>query len=298
MFLNSSSVEGVYETLTPLWLRTILQIGCISRVSNQKAAGNQGSNHFNLEDIEFVNSVDFPYLSPKTAQYRKIYLYAITERSNASQLGIVGLFILDENEPMLISGKSYVWLVNTGLTNQALFHQDKPPINRLFKKYSQMNDNFNQKRADMKFTTSYTNSMQDAWQMCTEKLDTYVREKHGPTVVFVQGSIGDMSPRSWRRVCPSLYDMPVVMLPHNTNDEYFPLTWQMFASERMLQRLFILPAWLDDRLSSASYSHVPLSNLGRDVTMTMIDVLYARQLNVSVITFLKLEFYFIIILCK
>ena len=73
----------------------------------------------------------------------------------------------------------------------------------------------------------------------------------------------------------------VCMLIVCSTDEYFPLTWQMFVAERMVQRLFILPTWLEDRLHSASYCHIPLANLGRDVTMTMIDVLYARLLHVS-----------------
>ncbi len=88
-----------------------------------------------------------------------------------------------------------------------------------------------------------------------------------------------MNPRNWRQKCPALNDLPLVLVNHNSTDEFFPLTWQMFIAERMVQRLFFLPEWLEDRRDTANYCHIPLANLGRDATMTMIDVLYARQLT-------------------
>lgn len=311
-FLSSTSVEGVYETLTPLWLRTVLQIGCITRLSNDaKARGaalanstsggtsgsvsgsiSNNSTSFSLDDLEFVSSHDFPYLTPKTAKYRKIYLYAVMEKSSrANQLGAVALFILDQHEDgsndlanaNAITGKAYVWLVNSSLTGHSVHQQAKPPMNRLFRKYAGFNGQRQHARAgngeEMRFNTNYVTSAESAWQQCNDRLEAYTRERHGPTIVFVQGSVSDISSRVWRRTCPPLNDLPVVLLPHNSTDEFFPLTWQMFVAERMLQRLFILPAWLEDRLQSASYCHIPLSNLGRDVTMTMIDVLFARQLH-------------------
>ena len=283
--INSHSVEGVYETLTPLWLRAVLQIGCIARVSNDRRSDKSANNQYDLGDLEFVSTNDFPYLTPKTAEYRKIYLYSIMERSSrTNQLGGIGLFFVDEDENNhIVSGKAFVWLINTGLSLSALHHQAKPPMSRLYKKYSHHK---HQTQQGMKFATMYVNSRERAWQLCTEKIDGYAREKHGPTVVFAQGSVGDSSPNTWRKLCPSLNDMPVVLLPHSTTDEYFPLTWQMFVAERMIQRLFIFPAWLEDRLQAARYCHTPLSNLGRDATMTMIDVLLARQLHVSVIVLL------------
>lgn len=294
---NSSSVEGVYETLTPLWLRSVLQIGCITRLSNGHSS-TSSSTHFNLEDLEFISSKDFPYMNIRTAQYRKIYLYAITEKTkNSNPLGGIGLFILDDLyedvdteafDTAKISGKAYVWLINTGLTSYAAQQQPRPPMHKIYRKHYAAQHYSNghlgnpfANNEDMKFNTRFVNSVSDAWQMCSEKLENYMRERHGPTVVFVQGSVGDINTKSWRKICPVLHDMPVVLMPHNSTDEYFPLTWQMFVAERMIQRLFILPTWLEDRLQSANYCHVPLANLGRDVTMTMIDVLFARQLKVS-----------------
>ena len=33
LFLSDPQVEGVYETKTPLWLRGVLQMGCVSQAS-------------------------------------------------------------------------------------------------------------------------------------------------------------------------------------------------------------------------------------------------------------------------
>jgi DNA polymerase epsilon subunit 1 len=53
----------------------------------------------------------------------------------------------------------------------------------------------------------------------------------------------------------------------------------MFVSERMVQRFLIFPRWFADRLECARYAHVPLCNLGSDALTTIIDVLFARQLQ-------------------
>jgi len=92
-------------------------------------------------------------------------------------------------------------------------------------------------------------------------------------------------------------------MPANSTDEMFPaLNWQMFIAERLIQRfnhhLFFLryclfshpthfpcirylhfPEWFEDRLGCARYSHIPLGNLGYDVTNSITDMFFARQLQ-------------------
>ena len=85
-------------------------------------------------------------------------------------------------------------------------------------------------------------------------------------------------------------------------DDAFPaIGWQLRICNIMIQRFLLFPEWFQDRLDCARYAHVPVgkilpeplrsyldhascgtANMGRDVNMTMTDVLFARQLEVSV----------------
>ena len=44
------------------------------------------------------------------------------------------------------------------------------------------------------------------------------------------------------------------------------------------RRYLHFPDWFEDRLECARYAHVPVANLGSDATMSMADVIFARQL--------------------
>merc|ERR1712118_569590 len=88
-----------------------------------------------------------------------------------------------------------------------------------------------------------------------------------------------MGSRSFRRILPCLKDFPLVCVPANAMDEQFPaLNWQLSVSERIIQRFIHYPEWFNDRIECARYAHVPIANLGDDATMTMIDVIFGRQL--------------------
>ena len=198
------------------------------------------------------------------------------------------------------SAKAYVWLINSR-TSGAL--DSRPPLQRIFRKFHRPNNNDSSSvvgddgqgaNAEVKFTQTFVPSIADAWQQCSERLVQYERERHGPTIVVVQGgqssdrgggdpsssglSVG-MDGKQWRHAIPALKDFPVAVMPAHSSDQLFPAVgWQMFAAERMVQRYIIFPRWFADRLCCARYAHVPVCNLGPDALTTMIDVAFSRQL--------------------
>jgi DNA polymerase epsilon subunit 1 len=113
-------------------------------------------------------------------------------------------------------------------------------------------------------------------RQCDEKLNLYQQEKHGPTIIIAQGP---NDTRQWRKKLKMLHEFPLLTIAANSQDEMFPAVgWQVFITERMIQRLLIFPRWFSDRMLSARYSLIPICNLGSDALTTMIDVIYARQL--------------------
>lgn len=329
LFLCDAQVEGVYESQVPLWLRGVLTMGCVATV-NQRA--QQSTNKFfKLQDLDLVHVQSHPYLTHHTANYRRIYVYFAADKTRVSgDLGIIAVFQLEatnlehmeEQQHLLsehlsktdsdsenasqaehmfqnlpFSGKAYVWLIN----GRAGSLDSRPPLQRIYRKF-QPNE-----RAQIKFIQSFAPTLAAAWQLCNERLTTYQRERHGPTVAIVQGGQGSdnsnaahgaantkanvqnvttgagmsvgMDSRQWRHVLPALHDFPLAVMPAHSLDHLFPAVgWQMFTAERMVQRFLIFPRWFDDRLTSARYAHIPLCNLGPDALTTMIDVTFSRSL--------------------
>jgi DNA polymerase epsilon subunit 1 len=307
-FLSDPQVEGVYESMTPLWFRAVLKLGCIARPMMSAQSSNTGGERiFKLKDLDFINSAAHPYLQPYTAAYRRIFLYCSFDKSRNSGLAVLGLFILDGstaddyiavkkgakngnvevnnnhnpyNDEIAVpdtaptkkpeSGRAYVWLVNgNGRGLDA-----KPPLQRIYRNFQA------DERGAVKFTTSTSATLADAFRSCGERLTGYMSERRGPTLAVAQGGGLGFEPRQWRKAMPALQDLPLCVMPPNTTDDLFPAVgWQMFIAERMIQRFLIFPSWIDDRLACSRHAHVPLCNLGRDVLTTMIDVSFARALQ-------------------
>lgn len=283
-FLCDPHVEGVYESQVPLWLRGVLQMGCVTRVIKDDTKSNAvGARSYKLGELEFINTLAHPYLTCATSQFRRVFLYVSEDKSRNSGLGAIGLFIMnssnadDEKEAkraaergeahVPLSARAFVWIASGGSSAQ----DTRPPLQRLYRKFQK------DERASVKFVTLVVPYMADAFRNCSEKMADYLRERHGPTIVVAQGSLGA---RQWRRQIPALQEFPLCMMLANSLDEMFPaLGWQMFVAERMIQRFLIFPQWFADRLECARYAHVPLCNFGSDALTTIIDVVFSRQLQ-------------------
>jgi hypothetical protein len=97
-FLSDPEVEGLYESLTPLWFRAVLKMGCVARPALSSQASqvtSKGERVFKLEDLDFVNIIAHPYLQPSVAVYRRMYLFCSVDKSRNSGLAALGLFIVD-----------------------------------------------------------------------------------------------------------------------------------------------------------------------------------------------------------
>ena len=92
--LNSSTVEGVYETKTPLLFRAITELGCMVKPKggviprNEQALGRT----YKVHELEVKSSGDQGYL-PSTA-YEKLYLL----HSSSGARHFFGLFQLVNRE--------------------------------------------------------------------------------------------------------------------------------------------------------------------------------------------------------
>jgi DNA polymerase epsilon subunit 1 len=260
--LSTPGVTGVFELQTPLWLRAVIQLGCVAQVSRQRRS--QEGRSFNLADLEFVASTAHPYLAPDLASFRHIYIY----QSQSGRRGVVGLFVLSadnkameaEGGPPPVRASAQVWLANPFSRAEA-----RPPLQRIFGRYAPPG-------AECKFRSSYVDSLPDAFTQLNAALAEYLQSRRGPTLVLAQTTL---VLSIMRRRVPLLNDFPVVIMPSNADDNRYPaLGWQTYSAQRMVQRLLLMPTWLKERMSAARYGHIPLGNMGADLQRMMADVFF------------------------
>ncbi|CAM9095659.1 unnamed protein product, partial [Laminaria digitata] len=291
-FLHHAGIEGVYELGTPLVYRAVLHLGSVARVAQGRVAALKGVRSgagqapgFELEDLELVTAAAHPYLHPSVATFKHIYLY----HSSSGKRGMVGLFYVQgtnediEPEPIVEGGvdeeaegpgerpviaKAFVWLINPFSRRDG---EQKPPLSRIFEKFT------NNPASSCTFKVSSAGSAEDAWASADASLASYSRQRNGPTLVLSQGLVHG---QELRRRLPALSELPVTHIPGNAEDERYPaLGWQAFAAQRMVQRFFIAPRWLADRLLCARYAHLPLANIGADAPCAMADAFFGRLLR-------------------
>ena len=271
-FLSLPQIEGVYESKVPLWFRGVLKLGCVARLSRAVIKSGMSTNRFKLKDLEFVNVRSHSYLTPSVAAFKQIFLYYTPVKLGNRQLGLLSLFIIENSEPdetfvALNSAKAFVWIVNGG--NPTL--NEKPPFQRFYRE-KQRKDT-----AQVRFLVNFVSSIQDAYKACNERLESYIRERHPPTLVIAQGIFES---RQWRRNISLLAEFPLVTMPANAKDEMFPAVgWQTKLAKTVIERFLEFPESFATRLEYSRFAHIPLCNLGSDPHNTIVDVLFGRKLQ-------------------
>lgn len=328
-FFQSSAVEGVYESQVPLLFRSILKLGCVSKVNSSTSNSAAAAGKYHLNDLELVHTKFHPYLHVKSSVFKRIFIYySANQTRSIGVIGILGVFSIkttnaeeetlmeeimrklqeqkidnsssevvgmseDEINEILepLSGKAFIWIIRgkTGVNMMS-----KPPFNRIYRKY-QPNENI-----EMKFTTSFVSTHEEAFKAANERLERIYRERNGPTMVIAQGGLqqrdthnplsilGSASymnygydKKQWRQSLPALQDYPMTVMPTNTIDDSFPAVgWQYYIADKMIQRFLLFPKWFKERLLSARYSSIPIGNLNHqhDSLTEIMDVTFARQL--------------------
>ena len=87
-------IQGVYETKTPLLVRALTQLGCVSKLNhhNSSQASSLKRSHM-LSDLKRVDRpTEGMYLDPSVVSYKRCFLYVRT--NPRTKTGLVALFVL------------------------------------------------------------------------------------------------------------------------------------------------------------------------------------------------------------
>ena len=77
-----------------------MQLGCVARVSDAAARARRAnprlrSKPFELGQVDFLTTTTHVYLSPSSAQYRRLFIYHASPHGKQDTRGILALFELE-----------------------------------------------------------------------------------------------------------------------------------------------------------------------------------------------------------
>lgn len=292
-FLTHPDLEGVYELGVPLEMRAVLDLGCVVKVSNDVAKQRRRNKKqfknqpFSIDDLEFLTTAKHEYLdtSNPAHAYRRAYMFHSQTADN--RRGAVGLFIVEPttrantqhlalDDPGRVAAayttSAHVWLAEPGRSG------GRPNLARIWKEYTGGAANLDFPTCT--FTLGTVRTPAAALAAASSKLSDLIRDTKrggGPTVAQIESPL-DQHELLLR--VPVLHEVPVVPMRANSTDSTYPaLSWQRFATQRMLQRFLVANGWWEDRLDYARYAHIPVGNFGSDVPAFVADVFFSRTLR-------------------
>lgn len=309
---DSNLIDQIYEAGTPLLMRALTQLGCISRL-NPSASKKQKSHR--LSDLKRVERpTEGPYLN-STLSYRRVFLYV---RINPkTKIGIVALFSIEKGSgdrggsdgnqngfdftapseagpgSFDVTASCQLWILKPGALRgqrnistkqcEGIFSQLLQAIQDtadLESEYSCVSPNSSCRLSGLNFL----DREDDVFAGVSDSITSFVKSANGPTFLLLNSN---RSVPVLRKRIASLNNVPVILLPFPPGPDHSPsmstlpaLNWEQPAVQLCLEAyLYMGVVSFPKRVSYARYGSLPLGNLGEDVDFTLYEVGIARMLQ-------------------
>jgi DNA polymerase epsilon subunit 1 len=289
---NEDLIESLYEMSTSELFRSLIQVGCICRMSPN---AQERSGKYSLKDLKFIDSPKEGSYLNTSLQFRKLFLF---ERLHSrSQTGIVTLFIVNEsdadNEVIDLTTQCYLWIVRPSgergqknvskkicesMFSELLQHLKEQAKEVQSSGYSAISSESLCKVVSLDFVKSESN----AFKGTQEVLNSYAQANRGPTLLLVNSM---KSVAKLRKGIPSCNSFPLISMPlppgtYHRSSSLQSINWEKEVLQRSLESFFYMGAEsLSKQIEYARYAKVPLGNLGCDPILMSYDTMYSRILQ-------------------
>ncbi|SPO03289.1 probable DNA polymerase epsilon, calytic chain POL2 [Cephalotrichum gorgonifer] len=262
------SVEAIYETGVPLYMRALLKLGNVCAIDDTQHAvlGTGLEQGFDLSGLVRPQK-GRTYLEDVPLSY--IYISHI----NTPERQIFGIFsTTSENAHLVI------------LTKQRDAGQDMPNLSKLYGQKleehikeageAQFKDFFRYQEK-LNFKVTQVTTRRKAHLEVGDVVKKMRKEEPRAQILAIQS----LNKESLIRDIPGLGDMPILPLKYDVYDGALPpLGWQSTVARRLVRHYLGLGGELTHLMALARYANVPLCNLERDDPRYLIDINYARRL--------------------
>jgi DNA polymerase epsilon subunit 1 len=262
-------IEGVYESQVPSIFRVVTDVGCICELNKNAKAKLDNNNTLCSSDLKTVREASKYLKNPP----KKIYMY----HSNHERIGgIVGLFIFATMQAKIYIIQPTVFSEQPSINFQKIL---KDAYNK-FKRSSEYEPNSETDEIMTKLEFNhyeYVQSKEEAFEKVHLDLETYQRERRGPTVFLSESTY---SVERLLHCIPILSDYPVIRMAFNDDDNKYPaLGWIQSSTKLLMTRLLPMTSWFETMIQYSRYAKTPIGNIEPDFTVYLYDLIYARLLK-------------------
>lgn len=271
-FMLNNDVEGVYETKMPLQFRALFELGCLVKPKkNMIPVGDSAKGRiYSINELEVKNNMlsEQPYL--RSGSFKKIMLLHRT----TGVRHVLTLYLEDTKQ-------CFVFTVD--------------PSRRKFEENADIlvfKNTFKQviteaeleiEMADWDIPVQYGFNELPA---ALRHIDKLIKDKHKDqikqaTLCILQSDL-TAERLQYMGLMTLMSDFPVVCYPIESVDRvYSPLTWMQDFFRSIVDCLINGDQWLQDRVHQSRYAVTPLGNIQKDSYVALIDILFARSLNMN-----------------
>jgi DNA polymerase epsilon subunit 1 len=302
-------LQGIYETGTPLMLRALSALGCISKVAG--GTNKRKEKYYNLMDLEGVDKPSEGLYLNSDISYKRCFLYVRIHPT--SKTGVIAFFLLDGGsgdqsgndnfniditaprktgpDSFDVSTSCQLWIV-TPAWNSDQKSLSKKRCNEIFREVLTTI----QESADLESEYSCISASSDfrvaldfvpeerAYATASETIRNNVKSFRAPTIILLNSS---MPSTQLRRKMKVLTSMPLVPLPfppggaHNPSLSTLPpINWEKEIVQLSLEAyLHMGVVSFPRRVEYSRYGRIPLGNLGEDENFSLYDVNLFRLLQ-------------------
>lgn len=267
---SHSSVEGVYETSVPLYMRALLKLGNVCTIDETQHAvlGKGLEQGFDLSGL-IRPQKSRTYLEDVPVSY--IYISHIV----APERQIFGVFSTTSDQAHIIM-----------LTKHRDAGQDIPNLSKLYaqrleehlkevgEESAQFKDLFRYQEK-LNFKVTQVTTRRKAHLEVGDVVKKMRKEEPRAQILAIQS----LNRESLVRDIPGLGELPILPLKYDVYDGALPpLGWQAAVARRLVRHYLGLGGELTHLMTLARYANVPICNLEKDDPRYLIDVNYARRL--------------------
>lgn len=271
ILFSHPSVEGVYEKQVPLNIRAVLQLGnlCTIDENQQGVLGKGLEQGFDLGGLMRPLKPK-PYLDSNPLAY--LYISHIT----AGERQIFGLFSSTNDQAHIVilqRNKD----ASSELPNVTRIYSEMLTRRQMESEGTNWQDSF-QYQEKLAFKVTQVTTRRKAHLEIGDLVKKIKKDESKPLMLVIQSSQRDLLVHD----VPILAELPILPLRYDQADSSLPpLGWQSVVARRLVTHYLNLGSWVLHLTALARYGNIPLCNLERDDPRFLIDIAYARRLQLN-----------------
>ncbi|RYP81001.1 hypothetical protein DL769_002181 [Monosporascus sp. CRB-8-3] len=271
LLFSHPSVEGVYEKQVPLNIRAVLQLGNLCTI-DQKQQGVLGKG---LEQGFDLSGLMRP-LKPRAYLDSNPLAYLYISHITAGERQIFGLFSSTSDQAHIVilqKNKD----ASSELPNVTRIYSEMLTRRQMESEGSNWQDCF-QYQEKLAFKVTQVTTRRKAHLEIGDLVKKMKKDESKPLMLVLQSSQRNLLVHD----VPILAELPILPLRYDQADSSLPpLGWQSVVARRLVTHYLNLGSWVLHLTALARYGDIPLCNLERDDPRFLIDIAYARRLQLN-----------------